>query len=68
MRGKILSITLTLVMVLSFTSCGEGIEEEIGFPSAQEIIDGVLESQNTIKTMKFDIYYSLTTRILSCNL
>ena len=50
MWKKILSMGLALVMVLSFTACGEA-----GLPSAQEIVDGVIESFDNIRTYQFDI-------------
>ena len=43
MRRKIAAISLVLVMVLAFTACA-------GLPSAQEIIDGAIESFDNIKT------------------
>jgi hypothetical protein len=55
MWKKILTISLVLVMVLSFTACGEGAEEEAGLPSAQEIIDSVIESFDNIRTYQFDM-------------
>ncbi len=45
MWKKILTMSLVLVMVLSFTACTEETEEEVELPSAQEIVDGVLESE-----------------------
>ena len=48
MWKKMVSISLVLVMVLSFTAC----EKE---PSAQEIIDGVIKSFDNIKTYQFDM-------------
>ena len=52
MRKKILSMSLVLVMVLSFPACaGEGVE----LPSAQEIVDGVIESLDDIRTGQFDM-------------
>ena len=48
MWKKIVSISLLLVMVLSFTTCAKE-------PSAQEIIDGVIESYENIKTYQFDL-------------
>jgi hypothetical protein len=50
MWKKIVAISLVLVVVLSFTACGEA-----GLPSAQEIIDGVIESFDNIKTYQFDM-------------
>ena len=43
MWKKILTMSLVLVIVLSFTACAEETEEEAGLPSAQEIVDGVIE-------------------------
>ncbi len=48
MRKKIVAISLLLVVVLSFTACA-------GLPSAQEIIDGVIESFDNIRTYQFDM-------------
>jgi outer membrane lipoprotein-sorting protein len=48
MWKKMVSISLVLVMVLSFTACAKE-------PSAQEIIDGVMESFDNIKTYQFDL-------------
>ena len=50
MVKKIVTMSLVLVMVLSFTACeGEGL------PSAQEIVDGVIESFDNIRTYQFDM-------------
>jgi outer membrane lipoprotein-sorting protein len=43
----ILTISLVLVIVLSFTACAKE-------PSAQEIVDGVIESFDNIRTYQFD--------------
>jgi outer membrane lipoprotein-sorting protein len=48
MWKKIVSVFLVLVMVLSFTACSKE-------PSAQEIIDGVIESYDNIKTYQFEL-------------
>ena len=50
MWKKILTMSLVLVVVLPFTACGEA-----GLPSAQEIIDGVIESLDSIRTYQFDL-------------
>ena len=50
MWKKIVALSLVLVMVLSFTACGEA-----GLPSAQEIIGGVVESFDNIRTYQFDM-------------
>ena len=55
MWKKILTMSLVLVMVLSFATCGEEAEEEVGLPTAQEIIDGVIESFDNIRTYQFDM-------------
>jgi hypothetical protein len=52
-------MSLVLVMVLSFTACTEETEEEVELPSAQEIVDGVIESLDEIKSHKFDTSVSL---------
>jgi outer membrane lipoprotein-sorting protein len=48
MWKKMVSLSLVLIMVLSFIAC----EKE---PSAQEIIDGVMESFDNIKTYQFEL-------------
>lgn len=45
-----MAISLLLVVVLSFTACGEA-----GLPSAQEIIDGVIEAQDEIRAYEFEM-------------
>jgi outer membrane lipoprotein-sorting protein len=55
MWKKILTISLVLVMALTFTACEEEVDEEVGLPSAQEIVDGVSESLDNIKTFQFDM-------------
>ncbi|MFC2032847.1 hypothetical protein ACFLUS_05810 [Chloroflexota bacterium] len=54
MWKKILTTGLVLVMVLSLTACGEA-----RLPSAQEIIDGVIESLDEIRTYHFDTGFNL---------
>ncbi len=51
MGKKIAAMSLVLVMVLSFIACGERAE----LPSAQEIVDGVIESLDEIRTYQFDM-------------
>ena len=48
MWKKILTMSLVLVMVLSFTACAKE-------PSAQEIVDGVIESLDEIITYQIDV-------------
>jgi len=48
MWQKILTMSLVLFVVLSFTSCEE-------LPSAQEVVDGIIESSDNIRTYQFDI-------------
>ncbi len=48
MGNRILTISLVLIMVLSFTACATE-------PSAQEIIDGAIESFDDIRTYQFDL-------------
>jgi len=48
MWKKILGISLVLVMVLSFAACAKE-------PSAQEIVDGVIESFDNIRTYQLDM-------------
>ncbi len=55
MWKKILTMSLVLVMVLSFTACAEETEEEVELPSAQEIVDGVIESLDEIRTYQFNM-------------
>ena len=52
MWKKIGALSLVLVMVLSFTACA-------GLPSAQEIVDGVIESLDEIRTYNYDTGFSL---------
>jgi hypothetical protein len=55
MWKKILTVSLVLVMVLSFTACAEEAEEEVELPSAQEIVDGVIHSIDEIRTYQYDM-------------
>ena len=55
MWKKILTMSLALVMVLSLTACDEETEEEVELPSVQEIVDGVIESLDEIRTYKLDM-------------
>jgi hypothetical protein len=48
MWTKILTVSLALVMVLSLAACAKE-------PSAQEIVDGVIESLDDIRTYQFDM-------------
>ncbi len=50
MWKRIVSMALVLVMVLSFTACGEA-----GLPSAQEIIGGIIEALSNTETYKLDM-------------
>jgi len=52
MWKKILPIGLVLVMVLSFVAC-------VGEPSAQEIVDAVIEAQDDIRTCEFEMDMTL---------
>lgn len=63
MWKKILTMSLVLVMVLSFAACGEEAEEEAELPSAQEIIDGVIESLDDITTYQFDMEMNMDMAI-----
>jgi len=49
MGKKILAISLVLAMVITFGACGAKT------PSAQEIVNGVIQSQNDVKTYQFDM-------------
>jgi len=55
MWKKIVAMSLVLVVVLSFTACAEEVAEEVGLPSAQEIVDGVFEALDDIRTYQFDM-------------
>jgi hypothetical protein len=55
MLKRILAISLVLVAVLSFTAC-EGGEE---LPAAEEIVDGVIEAMDDVRTQEFDMDMSL---------
>lgn len=55
MWKKMFTMSLALVMVLSFTACAVEVTKEVGLPSTQEIVDGVLESLDNIKTFQFDM-------------
>jgi hypothetical protein len=55
MWKKILTMSLTMVMVLSLAACAEEAGEEGGLPSAQEIVDGVMQSLDDIRTHQFDM-------------
>ena len=55
MVKKIFTISLVLIIALSFVACTGGDEGEAGLPSAQEIIDGVIEAQDDIRTYQFDV-------------
>lgn len=48
MWNKIMTILLVLVMALSFGSCTKE-------PTAEEIVDGVIESQGEIRTYQFEL-------------
>jgi len=52
MLKRILTVCLVVVMTLSFAAC---VKEEEELASAQEIIDGVIESLDDIITCQFDI-------------
>ena len=49
MWRKIVAISLALVMVLSFTACGEEL------PPAEEIVDGAMEAMEDLRTCQFDM-------------
>jgi len=51
MLKRTLAISLVLVAVLSFTACEGGQE----LPSAEEIIDGVIEAMGDVRTQEFDM-------------
>jgi hypothetical protein len=51
MWKKILTMSLLLVVVLSFAACGKGAK----LPSAYEIVSGVIDSLDDIRTSQFDV-------------
>ena len=55
MWKKILTMSLALVVVISFTNCGGEVTEEVGLPSTQEIVNGVFKSLDNIRTFQFDM-------------
>lgn len=55
MWRAILTMLLALVTVLTFTACGEKPTEEVGLPSVQEIVDGVLESLDDVRAFQFEM-------------
>ncbi len=55
MRKIILTMSLALVLVLSFAACKEEATEEIELPLAQEIVDSVVESWGNVRTYQFDM-------------
>jgi hypothetical protein len=54
MMRKILTMSLVLVMALSFTACGGD-----GLPSAQEITDGAIQALDDIRTYEFEMDMTL---------
>ena len=54
MWKKMIPMTLVLVMLFSLTACGEG-----ELPSAQEIVDAVIEAQDDIRTCEFEVDMTL---------
>jgi len=54
MWNKIVTILLVLVMALSFGSCTKE-------PTAEEIVDGVIESQGEIRTYQFELDMTMNT-------
>jgi hypothetical protein len=52
MWKRILTVSLVLAIILSLVAC---VKEEEELASAQEIIDGVIESLDDIRTCQFDI-------------
>ncbi|MBA7619459.1 hypothetical protein ES703_26798 [subsurface metagenome] len=55
MGKRIVAMSLVLVMVLSFTTCGKGVE----LPSAQEIVDGAIQALDNIRAYEFEIAMSM---------
>ena len=53
MWKKILPIALVLVVLLSLTTCGEGL------PPAQEIIDGVSRARDEVSSYEFEMDMTL---------
>lgn len=52
---RIMTMSLLLATLLSFTACGGGS----GLPSAEEIVEGIIESQEDIKSHQFEIDMSM---------
>ena len=61
MRKKILTMSLVVAIVLSFSACGEETEEEVELPPAQEIVDGAVESFDNISTYQFEMDMTMYT-------
>jgi hypothetical protein len=55
MCRSILAISLALVVAVSITSCIGVTKDEVELPTAQEIIDEVIESFDNIKAYQFDM-------------
>jgi hypothetical protein len=55
MGKKILTMSLVLVMVLSFTARAKEIEEDVVLPSAQEIVGSAIKSFDNIRTYQLDM-------------
>jgi hypothetical protein len=55
MWKRVVTLSLVVVTILSFTACNGGDEDVSELPSAQEIIDGVLEAQDDIKSYQYDL-------------
>jgi hypothetical protein len=55
MWKRILTISLVVAIVLSLAACTKEAEDEIGLPSPQEIVSGVIENLDDIKTYQFDL-------------
>jgi hypothetical protein len=57
-KGAWLIVSWVIAAALLLTSCGS-VVEEAGLPSAQEVIDGVIEAQDDIRTYEFEMDMTL---------
>jgi hypothetical protein len=52
---RVLIMAVTLVTLLSFTACGGETQEEESLPSAQEVVDGVVDSMTNTTSYQFEM-------------
>jgi len=55
MWKKIITVSLVLVIILSFSACTSGSGGETGLLSAQEIVNDAIESWDDIRTYQYDM-------------